>query len=215
MTDLQALPDVTSLLTSIDLRIADFERRYGFGSAEMLARVERGDLAPTLDVEAWSMALRVRAGLTREQIIDRAEAVASELLGCSAEEAWAQLADAAGHAGERSALIQRQDFRRNPKLFRGSPHRGANLHERMVTQRRRPALPAELAQELVVVAARHRDHALAGAVLHGRGLARLAEQAMQRKPVVLEQADSLLGVGEPVGAEGSHRDANASQRQVP
>jgi hypothetical protein len=45
---------------SIERRIAAFEAEYRMDSEEMRARVERGDLAPTRDVEAWLMALRVR-----------------------------------------------------------------------------------------------------------------------------------------------------------
>lgn len=45
---------------SIERRIAAFEAEYRMDSAEMRALVDRGELAPTRDVEAWLMALRVR-----------------------------------------------------------------------------------------------------------------------------------------------------------
>ncbi|HVV87314.1 MAG TPA: hypothetical protein VHE35_29940 [Kofleriaceae bacterium] len=47
-------------LVAIDRRIARFETQYGFDSVEMTARVERGDLPATQEVEVWLMALRVR-----------------------------------------------------------------------------------------------------------------------------------------------------------
>ena len=47
-------------MMSIERRIAAFEAEYRVDSDEMRARVDRGDLAPTRDVEAWLMALRVR-----------------------------------------------------------------------------------------------------------------------------------------------------------
>ena len=47
-------------IVSIERRIAAFETEYGMDSAEMRARVDRGELAPTRNVEAWLMALRVR-----------------------------------------------------------------------------------------------------------------------------------------------------------
>jgi hypothetical protein len=47
-------------LMSIERRIATFEATYRMASSEMRDRVDRGDLAPTRDVEAWLMALRVR-----------------------------------------------------------------------------------------------------------------------------------------------------------
>ena len=50
-------------VASIERRIAEFESRYGMSSAEMRVRVDRGELAPTRDVEAWLMALRVRDDL--------------------------------------------------------------------------------------------------------------------------------------------------------
>lgn len=49
-----------SELVSIERRIAAFEAEYRMDSAEMHARVDRGELAPTRNVEAWLMALRVR-----------------------------------------------------------------------------------------------------------------------------------------------------------
>jgi len=47
-------------VVSIERRIAAFEAEYRMDSAEMRARVDRGELAPTRIVEAWLMALRVR-----------------------------------------------------------------------------------------------------------------------------------------------------------
>jgi hypothetical protein len=47
-------------MVSIERRIAAFEAEYRMDSAEMRARVDRGELAPTRNVEAWLMALRVR-----------------------------------------------------------------------------------------------------------------------------------------------------------
>ncbi len=47
-------------VVSIERRIAAFEAEYRVDSEEMRARVDRGELAPTRDVEAWLMALRVR-----------------------------------------------------------------------------------------------------------------------------------------------------------
>ena len=47
-------------VVSIERRIAAFEVEYRVDSEEMRARVDRGELAPTRDVEAWLMALRVR-----------------------------------------------------------------------------------------------------------------------------------------------------------
>jgi hypothetical protein len=47
-------------VVSIERRIAAFEAEYRMDSEEMRARVDRGELAPTRDVEAWLMALRVR-----------------------------------------------------------------------------------------------------------------------------------------------------------
>jgi hypothetical protein len=47
-------------IVSIERRIAAFEAEYRMGSEEMRARVDCGELAPTRNVEAWLMALRVR-----------------------------------------------------------------------------------------------------------------------------------------------------------
>lgn len=47
-------------IVSIEHRIAAFEAEYQVNSEEMRARVDRGEMAPTRDVEAWLMALRVR-----------------------------------------------------------------------------------------------------------------------------------------------------------
>lgn len=47
-------------VASIDRRIAAFEAEYRMDSEEMRACVDRGELAPTRNVEAWLMALRVR-----------------------------------------------------------------------------------------------------------------------------------------------------------
>ena len=47
-------------IVSIERRIAAFEAEYRVDSEEMRARVDRGELPPTRDVEAWLMALRVR-----------------------------------------------------------------------------------------------------------------------------------------------------------
>jgi hypothetical protein len=47
-------------IVSIERRIAAFEAEYRVDSEEMRARVDRGELAPTRDIEAWLMALRVR-----------------------------------------------------------------------------------------------------------------------------------------------------------
>jgi hypothetical protein len=50
---------------SIERRITAFEAEYGMDSDEMRARVDRGELPPTRDLEAWLMALRVRDELVR------------------------------------------------------------------------------------------------------------------------------------------------------
>src|SRR5678815_5064086 len=50
-------------VASIERKIAEFESRWGMSSDEMRERVDRGELAPTRDVEAWLMALRVRDDL--------------------------------------------------------------------------------------------------------------------------------------------------------
>ncbi|HEX4416925.1 MAG TPA: hypothetical protein VH165_03455 [Kofleriaceae bacterium] len=47
-------------ITAIERRIATFEAKYQMDSSEMCKRVDRGDLAPTQEVEAWLMALCVR-----------------------------------------------------------------------------------------------------------------------------------------------------------
>lgn len=47
-------------MMAVERRIAAFEAEYRMDSAEMRARVDRGELAPTQHVEAWLMALRVR-----------------------------------------------------------------------------------------------------------------------------------------------------------
>lgn len=52
--------DPGDLIASISARIAAFEVEYRMDSEEMRARVDRGELAPTRNVEAWLMALRVR-----------------------------------------------------------------------------------------------------------------------------------------------------------
>jgi hypothetical protein len=44
----------------IERRILEFEAKYHMDSEEMRSRVDRGEQAPTRDVEAWLMALRVR-----------------------------------------------------------------------------------------------------------------------------------------------------------
>ena len=50
-------------IDQIEKRIAAFERQYGMTSAEVVARVERGEVAATREIEAWLMALRVRDDL--------------------------------------------------------------------------------------------------------------------------------------------------------
>lgn len=47
-------------IVSIERQISAFEAEYRMNSDEMRARVDRGELAPTRNVEAWLMALRVR-----------------------------------------------------------------------------------------------------------------------------------------------------------
>lgn len=41
-------------------RIAEYERRYGFSSLEMVERVSSGELEETSDIASWIMLLKVR-----------------------------------------------------------------------------------------------------------------------------------------------------------
>ena len=47
-------------LADVERAIASFEQQYGISSVEARARLERGELSPTLEVEGWMMALKVR-----------------------------------------------------------------------------------------------------------------------------------------------------------
>ena len=51
-------------LAAVGRTIAAYESKYRISSAEAVGRVERGELAPTLDVEGWLMAIRVRDELS-------------------------------------------------------------------------------------------------------------------------------------------------------
>lgn len=48
---------------AVEQRIKQFEDKYKMSSSAALRAVELGDLAPSRDVEAWMMALRVRDDL--------------------------------------------------------------------------------------------------------------------------------------------------------
>ncbi len=50
-------------LADIERVLERYEASYGMPSAEARARVERGELSATRDVEAWLMAIRVRDDL--------------------------------------------------------------------------------------------------------------------------------------------------------
>jgi hypothetical protein len=50
-------------LRDMERAIAAFEAKHRMSSAEARARVESGELAPTREIEAWMMALRVRDDL--------------------------------------------------------------------------------------------------------------------------------------------------------
>ena len=50
-------------LADVERSIAAHEMKHGFSSAEAVTRVERGELAPTLEIEGWLMAIRVRDDL--------------------------------------------------------------------------------------------------------------------------------------------------------
>lgn len=50
-------------LADVDRVLKGYEQCYGISSAEARARVERGELRATRDVEAWMMAIQVRDDL--------------------------------------------------------------------------------------------------------------------------------------------------------
>ena len=50
-------------LADVERTIAAYEKKYGFSSTDAVARVERGELAPTRAIEGWLMAVRVRDDL--------------------------------------------------------------------------------------------------------------------------------------------------------
>lgn len=58
-------------IVSIERRIHAFEAEYKVTSEEMRSRVDRGELAPTRDVEAWLMALRVRDEVASAKALTR------------------------------------------------------------------------------------------------------------------------------------------------
>ena len=44
----------------VERRIAAFESKYGMSSAEMIVRVERGEVGETTEIGAWLMSLRLK-----------------------------------------------------------------------------------------------------------------------------------------------------------
>lgn len=59
----RALPN--GELADVERALAAYEAKFGFTSDEALARIERGALRPTLEVEGWLMAVQVRDDLAR------------------------------------------------------------------------------------------------------------------------------------------------------
>lgn len=56
-------------IAMVERRIAAFESKYGISSAEMIARVERGEVGETTEIGAWLMSLRLKeylAGVTAQ-----------------------------------------------------------------------------------------------------------------------------------------------------